>query len=73
MSAARYAVFGQSIAHSQSPRIHAAFAKAQGIALDYRAIEASPQDFAAALEAFAADDERQHCGVYGAMPPSVNE
>ena len=21
----------------------------------------------------AADDERQHCGVYGAMPPSVNE
>ncbi len=55
MSAARYAVFGQPIAHSQSPRIHAAFAKAQGIALDYRAIEASPQDFAAALEAFAAD------------------
>ena len=55
MSAARYAVFGQPIAHSQSPRIHAAFAKAQGIALDYRAIEASPQHFAAALEAFAAD------------------
>ncbi len=55
MSAARYAVFGQPIAHSQSPRIHAAFAKAQGIALDYRAIEASSQDFAAALEAFAAD------------------
>ena len=56
MSAARYAVFGQPIAHSQSPRIHAAFARAQGIALDYRAIDASPQDFAAALEAFAADD-----------------
>ena len=55
MSAARYAVFGQPIAHSQSPRIHAAFARAQGIALDYRAIDASPQDFAAALEAFAAD------------------
>ena len=55
MSAARYAVFGQPIAHSQSPHIHAAFARAQGIALDYRAIEAAPQDFAATLEAFAAD------------------
>ena len=55
MSAARYAVFGQPIAHSQSPHIHAAFARAQGIALDYRAIEASPQEFAAALEAFAAE------------------
>ncbi|MCW4454402.1 shikimate dehydrogenase [Flavobacterium sp. MXW15] len=55
MSAARYAVFGQPIAHSQSPWIHAAFGRAQGIALDYRAIEASPQGFAAALEAFAAE------------------
>ena len=55
MSTARYAVFGQPIAHSQSPRIHAAFGKAQGIAVDYRAIEVPPQDFAAALAAFAAD------------------
>lgn len=55
MSASRYAVFGQPIVQSQSPRIHAAFGHAQGIAVDYRAIEAAPQDFAAALEAFAAD------------------
>jgi shikimate dehydrogenase len=52
---ARYAVFGQPIAHSQSPHIHAAFARQEGIALDYRAIEAAPADFTAALEAFAAD------------------
>ena len=55
MSAPRYAVFGQPIAHSQSPRIQSAFGKAHGIAVDYRAIEASPEDFVAALEAFAAD------------------
>lgn len=52
---ARYAVFGQPIAHSQSPHIHAAFARQEGIALDYRAIEAAPDAFPAVLEAFAAD------------------
>ncbi|MBT2767109.1 shikimate dehydrogenase [Stenotrophomonas sp. ISL-67] len=51
---ARYAVFGQPIAHSQSPHIHAAFARQEGIALDYQAIEASPADFPAELERFAA-------------------
>ena len=50
---ARYAVFGQPIAHSQSPHIHAAFARQEGIALDYRAIEAAPADFPAELERFA--------------------
>ena len=55
MSTARYAVFGQPISHSQSPRIHAAFGKASNIAVDYRAIEASPEGFIAALQAFADD------------------
>jgi len=50
-----YAVFGQPIAHSQSPRIHTAFGKEQGIAVDYRAIEAAPEEFAAAVERFAAE------------------
>lgn len=54
MSAPRYAVFGQPIVHSQSPYIQSAFGKAHGIAVDYRGIEASPENFAAALEAFAA-------------------
>ena len=48
-----YAVFGTPIAHSLSPRIHAAFGKQAGIALDYTAIEAGPADFDAALVAFA--------------------
>ena len=53
----RYAVFGSPISHSQSPRIHAAFARQCGIAMDYVAIEASHADFAATLAA---------SGVHGA-------
>ncbi len=49
-----HAVFGQPVAHSLSPRIHAAFAAQVGIALDYRRIEAAPDAFADALAAFAA-------------------
>jgi shikimate dehydrogenase len=49
----QFAVFGQPIAHSLSPRIHAMFAQQFGIALDYRAIKAGHDDFARALDAFA--------------------
>jgi shikimate dehydrogenase len=49
----QFAVFGQPIAHSLSPRIHAMFAAQFGIALDYRAIEAGRDDFVLALDAFA--------------------
>ncbi|HUD41377.1 MAG TPA: shikimate dehydrogenase [Dokdonella sp.] len=48
-----HAVFGQPVAHSLSPRIHAAFAAQAGIDLDYRRIEAAPEAFADALAAFA--------------------
>src|SRR5689334_6204709 len=54
----RYAVFGQPIVHSLSPRIHAAFGAQVGIALDYRAIEAGRETFAATLAAFAHDGGR---------------
>lgn len=49
-----YAVFGTPIAHSLSPRIHAAFARQVGIDLDYVAIEAGVADFATALDGFVA-------------------
>ncbi|MFZ1723645.1 MAG: hypothetical protein WAU20_08095, partial [Dokdonella sp.] len=49
-----YAVFGQPIAHSLSPRIHAAFSRQLSIPLDYQAIEASAETFVGALAAFAA-------------------
>jgi shikimate dehydrogenase len=50
----RFAVFGHPIAHSLSPAIHRAFAKQAGIALDYRAIDVAPADFAVVVRAFFA-------------------
>lgn len=49
-----FAVFGHPIAHSLSPKIHQLFARQFGIELTYRAIDAAPVDFAAAVEAFFA-------------------
>lgn len=41
----RYAVIGHPIAHSRSPRIHAAFAIATGQQLEYGRIDAPPEAF----------------------------
>ncbi len=51
----RFAIFGHPVAHSLSPRIHAAFAKQTGIELDYTTIDAAPEGFVDALNAFAAN------------------
>lgn len=50
----KFAVFGHPVSHSLSPRIHAAFGRQLGIALQYEAIDATPEGFFEALEAFAA-------------------
>ena len=49
-----YAVFGNPIAHSKSPLIHAAFARQTGQDLDYRAILAPTDGFAQSLHDFIA-------------------
>jgi shikimate dehydrogenase len=54
----RYAVFGQPIAHSQSPAIHLRFAAEFGIALRYDAIEAAPDQFESRLASFVANGGR---------------
>jgi shikimate dehydrogenase len=48
----RYAVFGNPVAHSKSPRIHQLFAQQFGIEIDYQAIEAPLDGFADAISAF---------------------
>ena len=50
----RYAVFGNPIGHSQSPRIHSLFAAQTGQDISYQAILAGREGFAAAVNAFIA-------------------
>ncbi|PMR74375.1 shikimate dehydrogenase [Billgrantia endophytica] len=54
----RYCVFGNPVAHSKSPMIHAAFAEQTGEDIDYTAIEAPLDDFANTWRAFAAQGGR---------------
>lgn len=51
----RYCVFGNPIAHSKSPRIHARFAELTGEPVVYEARLAPLDGFAAAVEAFLAE------------------
>lgn len=61
-STARYAVVGNPVAHSRSPDIHAAFARATGQALSYERVLAPLDGLAATLREFA-DEGGQGCNI----------
>ncbi len=54
MSADRYVVIGNPVAHSKSPQIHAAFARQTGEAVAYDRLLAPVDGFAAAVQGFIA-------------------
>lgn len=51
----RYAVFGNPVAHSQSPFIHGQFAAQTGLSLTYEALLAPLDGFASSLQTFFAE------------------
>ena len=61
----RYAVFGNPVAHSRSPEIHAQFAAQEGAAVEYVRICAPVGGFAEAAAAFFADGG---CGANVTVP-----
>ena len=54
----RYAVIGHPVAHSRSPEIHAAFARATGQAMVYERLLAPLDGFLATVDAFRAGGGR---------------
>lgn len=61
----RYAVFGNPVAHSQSPFIHSQFAAQTGLSLTYEALLAPLDDFSGSLHAFFASGG---CGANVTVP-----
>ena len=57
----RYAVIGNPISHSLSPRIHAVFARQTQQDVEYGAIQAPIDAFRAAAERFRAEEGRGRC------------
>lgn len=79
MSESLFAVIGQPIAHSRSPRIHSEFARECGIALRYEAIEVGADELAERLSALHKQGYRglnvtlPHKAAVAALCESVSE
>jgi shikimate dehydrogenase len=55
-SVSNYAVFGNPVKHSKSPKIHSLFARQIGIALNYQAIEVPIENFSEYVNLFTSQD-----------------
>ena len=64
----RYAVFGNPIGHSRSPRIHALFAAQTGQNISYEAILAAMDGFATAVSTFIASGDGPAKGANVTVP-----
>ena len=64
----RYAVFGNPIGHSRSPRIHSLFAEQTGQDISYQAILAEREGFIAAVSSFIAAGEGPARGANVTVP-----
>ncbi|MBK9018618.1 MAG: shikimate dehydrogenase [Sulfuritalea sp.] len=64
----RYAVIGNPVGHSKSPRIHALFAKQTGQDISYEAIQAPADGFAETIRAFIASKGGPGRGVNVTVP-----
>jgi shikimate dehydrogenase len=64
----RYAVFGNPVGHSKSPRIHALFAKQTGQDMSYEAILAPADGFTATVAAFIASGKGPARGANVTVP-----
>lgn len=58
-----YAVFGNPVRHSLSPRIHSVFAAQTGADMQYSAREVAPDGFAAAADAFFEEENGQGLNI----------
>jgi shikimate dehydrogenase len=65
----RYAVLGQPVSHSLSPRIHRLFAEQTGQHLTYEAIEVAPEQFASTVAEFFAGGG---CGLNITVPHKLS-
>jgi len=65
----RYAVFGQPVSHSLSPRIHRQFAEQTQQRLTYEAIEVAPEQFASTVAEFFASGG---CGLNITVPHKLS-
>lgn len=69
----KFTVFGNPIAQSKSPIIHAMFAKQFGLDIEYDKTFATPDNFVATIESFFDDSKTKGCNVTSPFKEQVSK